>query len=397
MASFGLPTARAAEIEGPPALPVAAGVTYRLIGRWDAAKLNQVLLAEAPKFFALDMRFTPAQHGVKLYQVIYPSVVPEQGNRPIAASGLLAVPDTAGARFPLVSYQHGTVYGKQQVPSDPDQSPETALMIAQFAGQGYIVIGADYFGMGLSAEPEGYLVKAAHQQACFDMLQASRPVLQALGLSAGKLFLAGWSQGGFVTMAFLEKLQRSGVPVSGTVTASCPMDGLATLGGFLNFPRGNDASWVPVLFILTAFSFENYYGLPGLARAMFLENRYDIARAVYERQSYDMAQVPTRLHDLLRPAYFDPEFFMASAYGRLVTETLQVYRWIIQTPVRNYYGESDEVITPGVGRMAMTYQQAIGSGNTAVTALSTGKTDHRGTFMTAVPEWKRWFDQLGEG
>ena len=48
----------------------------------------------------------------------------------------------------MISYQHGTVYGKQEVPSFPDQSPETQLMIAQFAGQGYIVIGADYFGMG---------------------------------------------------------------------------------------------------------------------------------------------------------------------------------------------------------------------------------------------------------
>lgn len=377
-------------------ITVADGVTYSLIGSWDVAKLNQILTTDAPNFFAHKVSFTPARHGVKLYRVTYPSVIPEQGNRPILASGLVAVPDVAGTKFPLLSYQHGTVYGKQQVPSQPDQSPETQLVLAQFAGQGYIVIGADYFGMGDSAaEPEGYLVKASQQQAPFDMLRAADVVLAQLGVSASRRFLGGWSQGGFVTMALLEKLEASGMAVDGVVTASAPMDGLAAFSGFLDFPRSIDATWVPVLFILTAFSFENYYGLPGLARAMFADSQYDIARAVYERQPYDMAKVPTKLHDLLRLDYFDSRFFMASAYGRIVAETLQAYRWVIQTPVRNYYGESDEVIAPGVGRMAMTYQQAMGAGNTKVMAFSTGKTDHRGTFITAVPEWKRWFDQAG--
>ena len=64
----------------------------------------------------------------------YSSVIPERGNKPTIASGLLAIPEDSGTSLPLVSYQHGTVYGKQEVPSFPQQSPETQLMIAQFAG-----------------------------------------------------------------------------------------------------------------------------------------------------------------------------------------------------------------------------------------------------------------------
>jgi hypothetical protein len=60
--------------------------------------------------------------------------------------------------------------------------------------------------------------------------------------------------------------------------------------------------------------------------------------------------------------------------------------------VRNHYGEIDEVVTPGLGRLVMTYQNTIGAGNTAVEAISTGRTDHRGTFVTSVPQWKIWFD-----
>jgi len=373
---------------------VASGVSYQLIGRWDVDKLNQILKTDTPKFFGISVNYTPARNAVRLYRITYPSVIPEHGNKPTTASGLLAVPDTSGTSFPMLSYQHGTVYGKEQVPSFPEQSPETQLALAQFAGQGYLVIGADYFGMGISQEPEGYMVKGSHQQATYDMLLASRAVLDQLKLTSTKLFIGGWSQGGFVTMAFLEKLESAGVPVAGAATASAPVDAFMALSGFLDFPRKNDATWVNTLFILTAFSYENYYGVPGLAHSVINDAYYEVCRKAYEKQPFDMAQIPADLHKLLRAEYFDPQFFAGSAYGRLLTEKTNAYRWIIKSPVRNYFGESDEVITPTLGQLVMTYQRGIGSGNKLVEAISTGKTDHRGTYATAVPQWKAWFDGL---
>ncbi|WP_422388624.1 alpha/beta hydrolase family protein [Bradyrhizobium symbiodeficiens] len=372
---------------------LSAGIEYQRIARWDADQLNKILQVDTPAFAGITTAYSPARNAVRLYRVTYPSVVPERGNKPTVASGLLAIPEDSGTSFPMVSYQHGTVYGKQEVPSFPQQSPETQLMLAQFAGQGYVVIGADYFGMGTSTEPEGYMVKASHQQATYDMLIASRAVLDHLKLTTTKLFLAGWSQGGFVTMAMLEKLEQSGVKVDAAATASAPVDAFVALNGFLNFPRKNDASWVNSLFILTAFSFENYYGVPELARSLIADAYYDVSRKAYMREPFNPADVPTDLHKLIRADYFDPQFFAASAYGRLVAQT-QAYRWIVKSPVRNYYGESDEAISVGLGQLAMTYQRAIGSGNTAVDAVSTGSTSHRGTFATAVPKWKTWFDGL---
>ncbi|MCK1745925.1 alpha/beta hydrolase [Bradyrhizobium sp. 139] len=368
-------------------------IQYQRIARWDADQLNKILQVDTPAFAGITATYTPARNAVRLYRVTYSSVVPERGNKPTVASGLLAIPEGEGTSFPMVSYQHGTVYGKQEVPSFPDQSPETQLMIAQFAGQGYVVIGADYFGLGTSSEPEGYMVKASHQQATYDMLMASRVVLDHLKLATPKLFLAGWSQGGFVTMAMLEKLEQSGVKVDAAATASAPLDVFVALNGFLSFPRKNDASWVNSLFILSAFSFENYYGVPGLARSLIADAYYDVSRKAYMREPFTPADVPTDLHKLIRADYFDPQFFAASAYGRLIAQT-QAYRWIVRSPVRNYYGETDEAISVGLGQLAMTYQRAIGSSNPAVDAVSTGSTSHRGTFATAVPKWKSWFDGL---
>ncbi|UFZ01397.1 acetylxylan esterase [Bradyrhizobium ontarionense] len=384
------PAASLAQDKGP--VRVTSDVSYEYLARWDVDRLNKILTVDTPKFAGITVTYTAARNAVRLYRITYSSVVPERGNKPITATGLLAVPEISDTTLPMISYQHGTVYGKQEVPSFPEQSPETQLMIAQFAGQGYLVIGADYFGMGLSTAPEGYMVKASHQQATYDMLRASRAVLDQLKLASSRLAIAGWSQGGFVTMAYLEKLESAGVPVAAAATASAPVDVFVALNGFLNFPRSNDASWVNSLFILSAFSFENYYGVPGLARSVISDAYYDVARKAYEREPFNVADVPSDLHKLLKPDYFDAQYFATSSYGRLVAQT-QAYRWIIKTPVRNYYGETDEAISTGLGRLAMTYQQAIGAGNTKVEAVSTGPTTHRGTFATAVPQWKAWFDK----
>ena len=389
---FLLPLATTAQAKSTQTLTEASsGVKFELIGHWSPNKLNNILQQLAPDFFGVTVKYSPATNGVSLYRITYPSVIPERGNQPTIATGLLAIPDIDSSNLSIVSYQHGTVYGKQQVPSFPEQSTETALMIAQFAGQGYIVIGADYFGLGKSTEPEGYMVKASHQQSSYDMLVASKAVLSHMQINTRNLFLAGWSQGGFVTMAFLEKLEKANIPVQGAVTASAPTDIFMTLSGFLNFPRANDADWVPTLFILSSFSFEHYYGIPGLARSIISEDYFEVSRKAYERQQYDPADIPTDLRKLIKKEYFDSQFFAASAYGRLIADT-QAYRWVIKSLVKNYYGEADEAITIGLGRLPMVYQQAIGNGNPQVEAISTGLTTHRGTFATAVPLWKIVFD-----
>jgi pimeloyl-ACP methyl ester carboxylesterase len=391
-ALFGATIAEAAADDTVP-VQVSSGVSYELLGRWEVDRLNAFLSGEMAKFSGIEVAYTPASNAVNLYRVTYHSVVPEKGNAPIVASGLLAVPDTDTTTFPVVSYQHGTVYGRQEVPSFPEQSPETQAMIAQFAGQGYVVIGADYFGMGTSTQPEGYMVKASHQQACQDMITSATSVLTHLGLTTDRLFLAGWSQGGFVTMACLERLEAAATPVQAAATASAPLDVFAAMNGFLNFPRKMDASWLNSLVILTAFSFENYYGIPGLARSVLNDDYYEISRMAYVREPFDPAGIPTDLRKLVRADYFEPHFLATSAYGRLLQAT-QAYRWVIETPVRNYFGEADEAITIGVGKMAMTYQEAMGAGNQTVEAISTGETTHRGTFATAIPAWKLWFDGL---
>lgn len=83
------PAMPAAAQSGP--VTVATGdVSYEFLERWDVDKLNQVMSVEMPSFSAASPSFTPARNAVKLYRVTYSSVIPERGNKPTIASGLLA-------------------------------------------------------------------------------------------------------------------------------------------------------------------------------------------------------------------------------------------------------------------------------------------------------------------
>jgi hypothetical protein len=192
-------------------------------------------------------------------------------------------------------------------------------------------------------------------------------------------------------MVLLQKLEDAHVNVRAAATASAPIDLFALLNGILYFPRKNDAPWLNSIIILSSFSFENYYGVPGLAHSVIADDYYAVSKKAYERQPFDAADIPVDLKKLMRSEYSDPQYFANSPYGKLMSAT-DSYRWVFRTPVRNYYGENDEAVTVGVGRLAMTYAQSMGGGNSLVEAISTGPTDHRGTFATAVPQWKAWID-----
>lgn len=374
-------------------LSISNAVYYELIGTYDIARLNHILTVEIPAATGTKENYTPAKNAVKLYRITYPSVIPEQNNRPTMASGLIAIPEIADKHLPVISYQHGTAMEKDLVPSFPEKSFETRLMIAQFAAQGYVVFGADYFGLGLSKEKDGYMVIGSQQQACTDMYEVTKLILPKIGITPTSFFLTGWSQGGVVTMTFLERLERSNTKVTAAATVAAQCDGYVMLNGFLNFPRKIDGSWVTAMFMLTLFSFEEYYQIPGLAQGFFTPELYPIAKRVYEKDpTLKPEEFPTDLKKLIRKEFFDPVYFRNSAYGKLMSE-LHPYRWVIESPVRMYYGEIDESLTNGLAVLPSAYQKAMG--NNKVEAISLGAdANHRIAFARAVPQWKKWFDQL---
>ena len=118
------------------------------------------------------------------------------------------------------------------------------------------------------------------------MLIAAKSVLVALGIEPGKLFLSGWSQGGWTTMAYLEKLEGLGLPVTAAAVASGPVDIALTFGRWLNNPQPVDAPYLPAAVAILLHADANYHQVPGLAESAIAPEYVDAARALYERTGF---------------------------------------------------------------------------------------------------------------
>jgi alpha/beta superfamily hydrolase len=156
------------------------------------------------------------------------------------STGALMVPsglasDCQGPR-PMVEYAHGTSplkdYDMAQL-SGANASSEGLILAALFAAEGYIVVAPNYAGYDSSTLGyHPYLVGAQQAAEMMDVLTAARSALPvALAPTATdnhKLFVTGYSQGGYVAMAATRAMQAAGE----TVTASAPMSGPYALAAF---------------------------------------------------------------------------------------------------------------------------------------------------------------------
>ena len=191
--SFGNCKPQPKSEEANPITNVASGklIKAEKIGEYDTAKLNHILHEELQQFLTgspmpyenFKDKYNVPKYNVILYKLTYQSMVPEMGNKPVETTGLVAIPSTLAPGTPMVSYQHGTVFGKTEVPSHLDESMETKIMVAQFGGQGYIVIGADYHGLGESSLPNSYIIRKSTEQACMDMYKATQEFLNQQKIS----------------------------------------------------------------------------------------------------------------------------------------------------------------------------------------------------------------------
>jgi hypothetical protein len=197
-------------------------------------------------------------------------------NESTTASGALMIPSgmdgsCQGAR-PIVMYAHGTNTSKPFNMATLSGNSEALLMAAIFASQGYIVVAPNYAGYDTSTLAyHPYLNADQQSKDMIDALAAARSALSGVGASdGGKLFLTGYSQGGWVAMATHKAMQAAG----STVTASGPMSGPYALAAFGDaIFEGEVNTSGPLNFNMLVTSYQHSYG-----------NVYSAPTDVYETQ-----------------------------------------------------------------------------------------------------------------
>ena len=158
------------------------------------------------------------------------------------ASGALMTPsgglECTGSR-PVVLYAHATTTAKSYnfanlLDESNDAYSEAVLIAATYAAQGFIVVAPNYAGYDASSLAyHPYLNADQQSKEMMDALSAARKALPRLlqpVQDSGKLFIAGYSQGGHVAMATHKALQAAGQ----TVTASAPLSGPYAVAAYVD-------------------------------------------------------------------------------------------------------------------------------------------------------------------
>ncbi|MDE2449839.1 MAG: prolyl oligopeptidase family serine peptidase [Gammaproteobacteria bacterium] len=229
-----------------------------------AAQLNGT--ASGPQL--LQLAGTPAC-GVDFYYFKYWTVAPD--NSAQMASGALMVPTGSAAPCtgprPIVLYAHGTTadsaYNIANI-SDTTNSAnsEAATIAAVFAAQGYIVVAPNYLGYDVSnLGYHPYLNGADNAIDMMDALTAARAALLTTFTPStsdnGKLYITGYSEGGYVAMATVKAMQAAGTAVKASAPASGPY-ALEAFGDAIFFGQVNIGSTEFAPLIST--SYQHAYG-----------------------------------------------------------------------------------------------------------------------------------------
>ncbi len=162
---------------------------------------------------------------VDFYRVIYLTADP--AGQLTEASALMTIPGGGQTALPMIAYQHETIVHRNDAPTQQ----ELNLSALGLAAGGYFTVLADYLGFGVSHSL--HPIANAHSLAVtiIDAIRSSRLLAKQHSIALDEqLFLMGYSEGGYATLALQREIQKN-YSTEFSVTASAPMAGPYDISG----------------------------------------------------------------------------------------------------------------------------------------------------------------------
>jgi pimeloyl-ACP methyl ester carboxylesterase len=195
-------------------------VSYEFIQSYSLAQMNTIV-----SDFGASGVITPS-YAVDVYRVFYRT---EYNDSTTVVTGALAIPQNPDCKSPLISYQHGTVSRRANVPSYGSTELQICLV---FASEGNVLVAPDYIGLGGSTIPlHPYQHAFSQAHSTINLLRATRELQTDLNFElSAQIFLFGYSQGGHATASALKYIEQD-YSAEFQVTAAMPMSGAYDLSG----------------------------------------------------------------------------------------------------------------------------------------------------------------------
>lgn len=308
-------------------------------------------------------------------------------------SGLVAVPSTRDIKG-IVSWHHGTNTYRPESISKPS-SPEGLGIAALFAGDGYLLVAADYIGLGVSTEMHPYYHWPTTVGTVIDLLSIAETMLKGVGAEPDlDLYLVGFSEGGAATAAIqkaLEQENRTGLTLRGAATIAAAFN-LREIS--VRHAIQNDDTF-HFGYLLAAFADTHGQSLDGIVRSPYKERLADWFDGTKDAE-FLKARLPRRIDELLTERFLTdfhaglerPQWF----YDALRAATTDDYA--PSAPLRIHFGSTDTIVIPQEAHSAFERMRA-GGGN--VQLVDVGPHGHDEVVLRALPPIQRWFDELERG
>lgn len=287
-------------------------------------------------------------YNIDIYKITYKTTF--KGSE-IIASGLVCVPASDGT-FPVLSFQNGTNTFHYNAPSVNPNELMYSLMEAM-AGNGFIVVIADYLGFGASQDMiHPYYDKESTSQTVADMILAAHELLQnkqVKAKSSGKHFLMGYSQGGWATLATLRKCEQSYPSDISVAAASCGA-GAYDLMAMSDYVLAQQVFPGPLYLPYFIYSKIIAGDMTGPLTKYFREPYADRIPGLFDG-SHTNDEVNAQLNDTIAKLVTDElrtDFSTGSDFASLrsMLETNSTTAWNCNAVIRFYHGTADLNVPP---------------------------------------------------
>ncbi|HEY0653407.1 MAG TPA: alpha/beta hydrolase [Chryseosolibacter sp.] len=208
------------------------------------------------------------KYDVDIYKVTYRTLYK---NEEITASGIVVLPKTTNP-VGMVSFQHGTITAQSEAPSNLSLSNSQLILYSALGSAGFIGVVPDFIGFGESDEIfHPYYVEEVTASAVIDNVKAARDLAAKNNVNFNqKLMLAGYSQGGYATMAAHKSIEENGL--SGfDLIASFPAAGGYDVKGMQEYFFSQQTYDQPYYLAYVARSYQSYYEWPNVITQFFKE------------------------------------------------------------------------------------------------------------------------------
>ncbi|RZM14883.1 MAG: hypothetical protein EOO88_43930, partial [Pedobacter sp.] len=294
-------------------------------------------------------------------------------------------------------YQHGAMLDGTLAPSFFDYK-RTGYdhMPLIMASLGYVTASPDYIGYGVSAPLKHPFVHAQTLgSATVNMILASKQFSRSKHIKTnGQLFLMGYSEGGYATMAshkLIDEVYPHQLKVTASACGGGPYDVYETTRHIAKL-KENVTPAAASFYALLPLSYNQVYRLDRTLEMIYSGKNASL-----------LAEDPTKFQDLsLNPAdLFNPMFLTGlltgtdSAFVKVVKDN-DVYRWVASSPVFLFHELNDEIIPAANARTAYRFMKRNGGAVTLSLREETGHseglipfTSESVLFLRKFGSWKK--------